>query len=411
MIQGNSGEVRDAIVIGGGPAGATVAALLAEYGHDVLLLEREMLPRHHVGESLIPAANAVLARLGLIDELRQSSFPRKYSVQFVADSGRPSAPFYFDDLDPLGLGYTWQVVRGDFDRMLVDRAEQLGADVRTGTRVHCIDFSKEGITSVSVKASGELSELNCRVLIDASGQTCFLANRLGLRVPDPDLKNGTVWTWYRGAERDPGRDEGATIIYSAADRKSWFWYIPLPDDTVSIGCTGAMDRMFGSGLSARNVLSRELAKCPALSDRLKDATQSMPVRSTRDFSYRSKKAAGDGWVLVGDASGFIDPVYSSGVFLALKSAEFAADAIHAGLKRDDLSARQLGSWKAEYDKGVEHFRRLVYAFYDSDFSFGDFLQQYPEYRTDLTNLLIGNVFSPNAGRMFEVLPINKPRHV
>lgn len=399
-------KTYDALVIGAGPAGATTAAILAEHGHDVAILERESLPRHHVGESLIPAANQVLERLGLIEDLKQSSFPKKYSVQFIAASGRASDPFYFDDVDPIGLGHTWQVVRGEFDQMMVDRAQHLGAELYTGAKVSRVDFPTDELPIVSVRF-GEPSlgqqELRARVVIDASGQSCFLSNRMGLRVPDPDLRNGTIWTWYQNASRDSGRDEGATIIYSSENQTSWFWFIPLPDNTVSIGCTGTMERMFGCGLTPEEAFERELDRCPPLRQRLVNASRTQPLRTTRDFSYHSSQAAGNNWVLVGDAYGFIDPVYSSGVFLALKSAQMAADAIHEGLSLGDLSAERLGAWKCDYDSGVDHFRRLVHAFYDPRFSFGRFMDRHPEHRDHLTDVLVGNVFKPELGPMFQAM--------
>lgn len=398
-------QVADAVVIGGGPAGSCAATLLADQGHDVVLLEREVVPRTHVGESLIPAANEVLRRLGVVDELNRTSFPRKHSVQFVGAAGIASAPFYFEEHDPLGRGHTWQVVRAEFDRMLLRRAERAGARVFTQTRALSVELSGNELPKVIYRNDADdqpvVREQRCRVVIDASGQSCFIAQRLGLRESDPELRNGTVWSWFRGAARDSGRDEGATIIFSSQDHQSWFWYIPLPDNIVSVGCTGSMDRMFGTRLSAEAVFQRELQGCPALEKRLRSATSTEPFRTTKDYSYRSRRAAGDRWILIGDAYGFIDPVYSSGVFLALKSAELAADVIHDALLDDDLTANRLESWQPEYDAGVQHFRRLVRAFYDPDFNFGEFLARYPEYRDDLTELLVGNVFAPNAGRLFE----------
>lgn len=390
----------DVIVAGGGPAGAISAALLAEFGYSVLLVERAPIPRLHVGESLIPAANAVLDRLGMIDEMLLSDFPRKYSVQFVSASGHESDPFYFDGFESTGLGHTWQVVRADFDRMLVENAARRGAIVVSNTRLRPVSggrpFSRFELTG----SDGEISESECRVFVDATGQSTLIGSHLGLKNVDPVLKNATVWTHFRGAHRAPGRDGGATIILHSARKESWFWYIPLPNDIVSVGCTGSIEYMFGDGETAAEIFSRELSICPALQRRLRDAERVEPYRTTKDFSYKCRPGSGDGWVIVGDAYGFIDPVYSSGVFLALKSAEMAADAIHNALMSNDLSAAQLGSWQPEYDEGVENFRRLVYAFYDDDFNFGRFLTHHPEHRNRLTDVLVGNVFKPGIESMF-----------
>ena len=399
--------LRDAVIIGSGPAGSTVASLLAQRGHDVVLLDREEFPRHHVGESLIPAVNSILDRLGVVEWLQASSFLQKYSVQFVGASGQTSAPFYFEDFDSLGLGYTWQVVRGTFDRMLVDRARELGAEILSGTQAMAVDFHAGGTSTVWVKSSGDdptmRKPIKARVIVDASGQSGFLSSRLKLRSVDPRLKNGTIWTWYENAHRDQGRDEGATIIFNSQDHKSWFWYIPLPDNVVSVGCTGETDWLFGDGLTAEQIFERELSRCPAIAMRLADARPVEAFRTTRDFSYSSSAVSGHGWVLVGDAYSFIDPVYSSGVFLALASGELAAESNHEGLLPDDTSAEQLGNWKGSYDIGVENFRQLVYAFYDPTFNFADFIRWHPEQRDNLTDMLVGNVFKPGVGDLFETL--------
>ncbi len=403
----------DVAVIGGGPAGATVGALLAEQGHRVVILERSLFPRFHVGESLIPETYWPLKRLGLLDRLRETAFPKKFSVQFVAENGQESAPFYFDEHNSHESSQTWQVWRADFDRMLIDNAVEKGAVVRTDAQVLDVLFSEETAVGLRVRLDSDSgkqdTEIRSKVVIDATGQSAFLANRLGLKQPDSRLKKGTVWGYFQGALRDPGKDEGATIILQTEGKKSWFWYIPLPEDVVSVGCTGSMPYMFdGVCKSPESIFQRELDRCPAMQRRLENATRVGSYYTTKDFSYRASQAAGDGWVLIGDAFGFIDPVYSSGVFLALKSGELAADAVHAALEKNDLTAEALGSWQKDYVHGLEMFRKLVYAFYTPGFSFGTFLRDYPQFRDHLVAILIGDVFRPEVGEMFdkmgEVLP-------
>lgn len=401
-------EQYDVIILGGGPAGSTTAALVAEYGHKALLLERSLFPRFHVGESLIPETYWTLKRLGLLEELKQSTFPKKYSVQFVSDGHKESAPFYFDDHNPHECSVTWQVVRGEFDKMLLDRAQELGATIHTNGQVLDVHFEGEQAVGVRVQlAEGDkksIRELKAKVIVDATGQSAFLANRLGLKTPDKKLKMGTVWSYYRGAYRDSGKDEGATLIMQTEGKKSWFWYIPLSNDIVSVGCTGPMGYMFSKDRgSAEDVFQSELKRCPALEKRLANASRDTEYFTTKDFSYRAKQAAGSGWVLVGDAFGFIDPVYSSGVFLALKSGELAAEAIDRALEKNDLSAQSLGTWQPDYVQGLEMFRKLVYAFYTPDFSFAKFLRRHPEFKGHLVDILIGNVFRPGLNDMFDAM--------
>lgn len=399
----------DVIVVGGGPAGATTAALLAEYGHKVLLLERSSVPRFHVGESLIPETWWTLRRLGLLDQLKASEFPRKYSVQFVSDGHKESAPFYFDLHNSHESSVTWQVVRGEFDQMILDRARELGTVVHTAAHVKDVIFDGDRATGVQVQlknADGEKQEktISASVVVDATGQSAFISSRRKDMVKDPRLRKGTIWGYFRGAKRDSGRDEGATLIMQTKGKKSWFWYIPLPNNIVSVGCTGDMPYLFGkdSGKPAEFFM-KELERCPAMQQRLSCAEQSGEFLTTRDYSYYAGQGAGPGWLLVGDALGFIDPVYSSGVFLALKGGEFAADAIHEALERGDTSAARLGQWQPLYKQGVENFRRLVYAFYAQDFSFASFLKEHPQYQSNLIDILVGDVFKPGVGDMFAAM--------
>ena len=398
----------DVVVIGGGPAGATAAALIAEAGHSVVLFERESIPRFHVGESLVPATYWTLKRLGLIDRLKASAYPRKFSVQFVTEAGKETKPFYFDKFAPHESSQTWQVWRDEFDRMLLDCASERGAEVVTGAQVTEVLFEGERASGVRVRAAasdaGQDVLVNSRVVVDASGLSAFLATRMKLKQPDPRLRKGTIWGYFRNALRDTGRDEGATIILQTPGKRSWFWYIPLPENMASVGCTGSLRYMFPKGGGElQSLWDREVARCPAIQRRLAEATLEGPLRTTRDFSYKATKAAGDGWVLVGDAVGFIDPVYSTGVFLALKSGEWAADAIVDGLAAGDVSAERLGRWKDEFDEGVMHFHKLVYAFYTPGFSFGSLLRENPDCIGHLANILMGNVWEPGVGALFDVI--------
>jgi flavin-dependent dehydrogenase len=391
----------EVIVIGGGPAGATVSTLIAQRGHSVGLFERERFPRFHIGESLIPETYWVLKRLNMLEKMQKSPFVKKYSVQFVNASGKLSAPFYFHDNKPHECSQTWQVVRSEFDQMMLTNARAHGVDAHEG--VHVLDVIFEGDQAVGVtikEPDGTRREVRARVVVDASGQAALLQNRFKLRVWDPVLNKGAIWTYWQGAYRDTGRDEGATMVLQTDNRNGWFWYIPQHDDVVSVGIVGPFDYMFkGRGANHEKTYFEEVERCPAVKERIAGATRVTGFFVTRDYSYRATRVAGDGWVLVGDAFGFLDPLYSSGVLLALKSGELAADAIVDGLERGDVSEAQLGQWGPGFNQGVDRMRRLVCEYYDG-FSFGTFVRQYPHLRNTITDLLIGDLFTDRVDEVW-----------
>ena len=393
----------DVIVIGGGPAGSTTAALVAEKGHNVLLLERDKYPRFKVGESLMPGTYWTLQRLGVLDKLKTSHFPKKYSVQFYSKSGRASSPFYFYENDPHESSMTWQVLRSEFDQLLFQNADEKGAETLQETSVHEVLFDGDRAVGVRAKFSdGSIQELKATVVVDASGQSALISRTLKTQETEPFLKKASIYSHFKGAFRDSGIDEGATLILHTKDEDSWFWYIPLPNEVASIGVVGSIDYLLQNrNGDAQKIFNEEVELCQEIKNRVQNTEQLFPVKVTKDFSYRSDQLAGNGWVLVGDAFGFLDPIYSSGVFLALKSGEMAADAINDAFEQNDFSAQKLSSFGKEYIEGMEAIRKLVYAFYTKDFHFGKFLKEHPRHRQSIVNLLIGNVFREGFDGVFD----------
>ena len=398
--RGQERESPDVVVIGGGPAGSTVSTLIAQQGYKVQLFEREKFPRFHIGESLIPETYWVLKRLNMLPKMQRSHFTRKYSVQFVNANGRLSAPFYFWDNKPHECSQTWQVVRSEFDQMMLENAREHGVEAHEATRVVDVLFEDERAVGVRVRAAdGSEREVRARVVVDASGQTGVLQHRLKLRVWDPMLNKGAVWTYWENARRDTGRDEGATLVLQNTTRNGWFWYIPLHDNIVSIGIVAPFDYLFKNRTSHEQTYNEEVDRCPAVKERISAAKHVTGYFATRDYSYRATTVAGDGWVLVGDAFGFLDPLYSSGVLLALRSGEMAADAIGEGLEKGDTSAAQLGKWGPAFNEGVDRIRRLVCEYYEG-FSFGKFVRAYPDLQGTVTDLLIGDCFTDRVDKVW-----------
>lgn len=394
-------ERWDCVTIGAGPAGSTTAALVAEAGFSTLLLERERFPRFHVGESLMPETYWTLRRLGVLNQMRERPFPPKVGVQFVSSSAKESAPFYFDLHDPRECSTTWHVERAEFDNMLFRNAAKKGAVCQDQSRLVDVNLDAPGDIDITyLSPDGKQQTARTRVVVDATGQQAVIANKLGLLEIDRELKKASIWTYYQGAERSENPDRNTTIILHTDDKSCWFWYIPLGNDIVSVGLVGDHQQLLKGRGKPEQIFSEELARCPGVRRRIQSARRVDDFHVAKEFSYSTKQHAGDGWVLVGDAFGFIDPVYSSGVFLALKSGELAADAIIEGLKSDDLSARQLGAWASEYKAGIVWIRKLVDAFYTNEFSFGQFMKLHPEHAGNLTNLLIGRVFENGVGKIF-----------
>lgn len=383
----------DAIVIGGGPAGATAAALLAEKGRRVLVLEKDQFPRYKIGESLMPFCWYTLNRLGLVEEMNARAFTKKYSVQFVTSDGRQSQPFYFFQHYDHPSSTTWQIERSDFDQMMLENARSKGAEVRQRMTVQRVIKNDTGrVTGVEAFGPhGDRLEVFAPVTIDCSGREQVATAREGWRMRDPQLNKLAVWTYYRGAKRDPGIDEGNTTVAYVSGR-GWFWYIPLRDDMVSVGIVADKEYLFSGSKVPAEIISREIERNAWIKEHLEGAEQVGEYHVTSEFSYRSKYCAADGLLLAGDAFAFLDPVFSSGVFLALKSGEMAADAVDAALTAGDTSGKRFTAYGEHLCRGIENMRKLVYAFYDKDFSFGRMLKAYPEHRGLLTDSLIGDLF-------------------
>lgn len=392
----------DVIVMGGGPAGSSVASMLAREGRQVIVFEKEIFPRHHIGESLMTDTYWSFRRMGLLEKLRDSPFVRKYSVQFANAAGKESRPFYFFEAVHHESAVTWQVTRAKFDELLINHAAEQGATVHQGVLVKQVLFEGDRAVGVEVQMpDGTREQYFAKVIVDATGQMAMLSNKFRWRVRDPKLKKAVLYSYWKNVHREPDLNGGATLVLRTEHGSGgWFWYIPL-EDVTSVGIVADPDYLLkGRGQDLAKIYQEEIEKCEPCRKRIEGGERVDKIYSILDYSYRSKHNAGNGFIIIGDAYGFLDPIYSSGVLLALKMAELATDAIHDAFNNNDFSAARLGQYQTKLDRGIESMRKLVYAFYNDGFSFSGFLRKYPDERAHIINLLIGDVFKEGVDNVY-----------
>lgn len=282
-------KIWDTIIIGAGPAGSSAAAILAQYGRKVLVLEKEKFPRYHIGESLLPFTYEPLKRIGVLENMQKSAFVKKYSVQFVSQSGKASQPFYFNTRYPEHIAQTWQVLRSEFDMMLMQNVREKGADVREEMTLK--EYLKDGDRYVGVKVQDreeKLHEFLAPMTLDCSGRDSFSASRNGWRVPDPKLNKIAVWTYFKGALRDSGLDSGATTV-AYVPHKGWFWYIPQHNDMISVGVVADAQYLYRDGLrDSKKVFDREVKQNAWIEEYTSRGTQVGKYFVTGEYSFRSK---------------------------------------------------------------------------------------------------------------------------
>ena len=355
-------ETYDVAIIGGGPAGSTAAALLAQHGRRVVVLERDKFPRFHIGESLLPFSMKAFTRLGLHEKFQRAGFLEKFGGEMCSACSTDTVKFYFKDGFRSKTDRSYQVSRAEFDKILLDNARELGAEVREQTAVEKIDFAEDEVRLTTAK-SNEL--VRAKYLIDAGGRNSLLCSMFKLKQKYENLQKISIFAHYDGCVRDAGRDGTLTKMVRATDR--WFWVIPLQEPRTSIGVVLDAATYKASGLSAEAFLEQAIAEQPLLTERMESARRVSPVRVEADFSYRTSRMTGDRWMLAGDAAGFIDPVFSSGVFLAVLAGEQCADVLHQVLDRPARKPRLFARYERTVNKAMDVYLRFVNAWYTKEF--------------------------------------------
>ncbi len=352
----------DVIVIGGGPGGSGTAGLLAKRGHRVLVLEREKFPRYHIGESLITGSMPALEELGLRERLDAMGFTKKYGGTLLWGKSQGTWDFRFTESS--NYEYSYQVRRADFDAVLLTRARELGADVIEEATVSEPLFDGDRIVGVTYtqKGDSEKRTAKCKLLVDASGQFHMLARRFDLIEWHDDLRNIAVWTYFQGCRRYGGTRFGDTVTENRPS--GWFWFIPLSDNTVSVGYVTPIDEYKKSGKTLEELFASELSKAEEVKSLTAGAFRVSGFRSIKDWSYTCSRFHGPGWALVGDAAAFIDPLLSTGVGLALRGAHGLAPAVDAVLRDPAAEERILARYERNYRDFLDSLLDFVRFFYD-----------------------------------------------
>lgn len=405
-------------IIGGGPGGAATAAYLAKAGLNCVLFEKELFPRPHVGESLVPSSTRVFKEIGFLEKMEQSGFPRKYGAAWTTVDNGPLyqhdwdrynpdeldglvpesyVDFRFEERQQPGVdqNYTFHVDRGKFDLMLLQHAQQLGATIYEGVRVQNVDFSETAQPRINFSIAGQNISTKVRLVVDASGRRTLLGNQLKLRIQDSVFDQYAIHTWFEGYDRrvfaQMEVQNNYIFIHFLPLTNSWVWQIPITETITSIGVVTQKKNIAKTREERNEFFWQCVGSRPELADALKAAQQLRPLSEEGDYSYAMKQIAGDNFVLVGDAARFVDPIFSTGVSIALNSARFASRDIVQAAETGDFSRKSFQTYETTLRRGTKNWYEFISVYYRLNLLFTAFVQD-PRYRLDVLKLLQGDVY-------------------
>jgi flavin-dependent dehydrogenase len=389
----------DVIVIGGGPAGSALGTLLAQDGHKVLILEKDIHPRDHVGESLTPSTNLVFDRMGFLDKMNDAGFIHKPGTGWSA----PRSPLWrfieiwlFEfPLTGTPQPYTYNVERDEMDTLLLRHAHDSGAKVLQGVRVSEVLFEDDRVVGVRAKAmQGWERDLRAKLVVDATGRRCFLATQLKLKRKDPNFNQFCIYSWFRGVKEPPERLRGFTLFYFIGLNQAWSWHIPLKDGKASMGVVVDKEDFQKTGVSHEEFFHSLVRRNRTFSHVMQDAERIRPWWIEGDYSYKVDRFAGPGWLLIGDALRFVDPVFSSGVDVALFSALFAYETITEAWRTGD-ERQAFAAYQRRVETGVDLWYELIDTFYKLQVLVSRYASS-PRWREMLIRTLQGNPYIPET---------------
>lgn len=396
----------DVGIVGGGPAGAAMAAYLAKAGVKCVVFEGELFPRPHVGESLVPASTRVFTELDFLPVMEEHKFPRKYGAVWTVASSALSAEHGWEGLEPdchadvrfaerdqpgVPQNYTYHVDRGKFDLLLLQHANKLGATVYSGVTVKDVDLHHNGFAQLKVGLGRKELPVNVRCVVDASGRRTFLGNRLKLKVTDPVFDQYAIHSWFDGLDRGPKEKRDYIVVHFLPMQNSWVWQIPITDSVTSVGVVTQKKNFAGKGRTREQLFWHCVESRPELLERLQRATRMKPFTEEGDYSYAMKEICGDRFIMVGDAARFVDPIFSTGVSIALNSARFAARDLIAALEHGDCSRERFNTFETTIRRGTRNWYEFIAVYYRLNILFTAFVNS-PQYRLDVLKLLQGDVY-------------------